>query len=419
MASRSTFSTSHSLDATLSPLLGDRLEWLVRAYWCISIVKFAFTFLFFQEQPKVATAVQALISVVFAFLLIFVKVSAKLVLHDVSWPPILKWIILYIGWTGASLAWTRSDSFGSAVGYWTLMLVDLLIVIGMYKLGETERISVAALKGYIAGAYLIDLIALIFANGDENGRLGDPAFLHPNNLGHFTAIAALSSLYFWQIAEKSDVRRRWWAVGSLVLSWMVVRTLSKTSIAAFCVSAAFMLLVGRSLQLKAKIKVILVAALLASVSYGFLSSYFKAYLEENPSDASTLTGRTVLWLRAGEMALERPVLGYGILSFRDYGPQDWEIRTVHGHNEWVTQVFQLGLIGVLLALIIYSSYFLHFKRVEPSLERKLGLSIGLFILIEGCASAEAIGLLFPLPLILVLTMWTRDRLRAKGRLRES
>jgi exopolysaccharide production protein ExoQ len=187
---------------------------------------------------------------------------------------------------------------------------------------------------------------------------------------------------------------------------MVVRTLSKTSILAFMVAGLISVLLGSHLQLKAKLRLLLVPVTVLALTYGFTSQYLSTYLDENPSDATTLTGRTLLWIESSEMILARPTVGYGILSFRNYAPQNWEIRTVHGHNEWVTQAFQLGLIGVVLTVIIYWSFYRHFRQVTDLYKKKLGISVLIFILIEGVASAEPVGLLFPLPLLVLLTIWS-------------
>jgi exopolysaccharide production protein ExoQ len=382
-----------------------QLESLAFWFWATLIVRFALAFLFFHDQPKAATLVQALISLAFAFILIILRLLAHGSFRPLPLPRVIQWAMLYIAWTGLSLSWTFSDTFLSAVGYWAMMLLDVLVVMAMLKWDEIERISIASLKGLVAGTYAIDSIALLFAAGDEQGRLGDPEFLHPNNLGHFTSLAALVSIFFWQRAPEGSSERSRWAIGSIILSWMVVRTLSKTSIVAFAVAAAFSILVGTNFRKKTKLRILFASFLLMAVSYGFTSRYMSAYLETNPNDVTTLTGRTILWIKSWDMITERPMIGYGTLSFRNYAPQDWEIRTTHGHNEWVTQAFQLGFVGVFLTAIVYVSYYRHFRRVKDLFKRKLGTSILIFTAIEGMASAEPVGLLFPLPLLVLMSVW--------------
>jgi O-antigen ligase len=311
----------------------------------------------------------------------------------------------YVIWAGISLTWTFSESLIAAFGYWVAMVLDVLIVIAMLKWDDPEAISTASLKGLVTGVYIIDTLALLFSATDEYGRLGDPEFLHPNALGHLTSLAALTSLFFWQRSPAGSSTRRAWGIGSIVLSWMIIRTLSKTSIVAFAVAALFSILLGSNFTLRAKFRLLVVGATLVIASYGLLSKYLATYIDESEDSATTLTGRTLLWAESWDMIVEQPVVGYGILSFRDHAPQNWMIKAVHGHNEWITQAFQLGFVGVFLTVITYWSYYRHFREAADLFKQKLGISIAVFILIEGIASAEPVGLLFPLPLLTLLSFW--------------
>lgn len=386
---------------------------LAYCFWVILVVRFALAFLFFRSQPKTATLVQGLLSVGFVFVLLGLRLCTHDSFPKLGWPPVMRWVTLYLGWTGLSLTWTFSDTFLSALGYWIMMLLDIAVVLVMLKWGDVEGIAVASLKGFITGVWIIDALALLFSSYDEFGRLGDPEYLHPNNLGHFTSIAALISIFFWRRAANGSSDRRLWAAGSIALCCMIIRTLSKTSIIAFAIAALSSLLLGSNLRLRQKLRIMALVIVLTSLSYGLISRYATTYFDEGMDSATTLTGRTLLWIESWDMILERPTIGYGILSFRNYAPQNWEIRTVHGHNEWVTQAFQLGFIGVLITSIIYLLYYRHFRKVEETAKRKLGTSILTFILIEGVASAEPTGLLFPLPLLVLTAIWTaftRERL---------
>ena len=141
--------------------------------------------------------------------------------------------------------------------------------------------------------------------------------------------------------------------------------------------------------------------------YGSVAAYLDSY-EDNTKEVATLTGRTVLWAEAWQMIEDHPLVGYGFLSFRDYGPQDWDVRTSHGHDEWLTQWFQLGGVGVVLTLAIYVSYLRAFWRSSRSARRQLGLSLLLYMLVEGLTIAEPFGLMFPLTMMLVLAVWAHD-----------
>ena len=164
----------------------------------------------------------------------------------------------------------------------------------------------------------------------------------------------------------------------------------------------------------------MVGAVFMLVSYGLLSTYITEYVEDTPQDAATLTGRTILWMKSLDMISERPISGYGFLSFRNYGPQDWDVRTTHGHNEWITQAFQLGAVGLIFAAGIYWSYFRIFLTITDRSRKRLGISLLIYMLMEGMGIAEPTGLLFPLPLIILMATWgaqhnleMRDHLKAR------
>jgi exopolysaccharide production protein ExoQ len=383
------------------------LRALAYCFWAVFITRLALAFLFFQDQPKVATFLHALISLAFAFVLVALRLCTHQSFPELPRARVMKWVILYLAWCGLSLKWTFSDAFLSAFGYWAMMLLDICVVLLMLKWDDIEGISIASLKGFVTGVYLIDAIALLFAK-NEDGRLGDLDFLHPNGLGQLTSLGALISFFFWQRAPERTFERRAWSAGSAVLSWMVIRTLSKTSIIAFTVAAFFAIILGSNFQLKRKLQILFVSVVLVLLSYGFVNQYLATYLDENP-DVTTMTGRTILWLKSWDMIVERPMTGYGFLSFRNYGPQYWDIRITHGHNEWVTQAFQLGFVGVCLTAMIYFSFYRQCRKVKNLLQRKLAFSILVFILIQSMAEAEAVGLLFPLPLLVLLAIWTAPR----------
>jgi exopolysaccharide production protein ExoQ len=375
-------------------------------FWTLTIFRFAFALLFFRDSPVTATAVGSVLSVGFAYLILIWFLRTDILgTTAFRWPPIVKWIGLYVAWCAISLYWTRSASLISASGYWVTMTLDLFIVGAMLKWGDTGAVVLASLKGIVVGCGAIAVAALIFSSSSSSdGRLGDLDFLHPTSVGNFASVGTLCSVYFWWKARGQAGRERWyWAGFATFLAVILILTVSKTSMIALTFAFAFFLL-SSGMPRKTKIIVLLLGTALFAVMYASVSSYITDY-EANTREITTLTGRTVLWAKAWEMIEDHPVVGYGFLSFRDYGPQDWDVRTSHGHDEWITQWFQLGGVGVLLTFAIYASYFWCFWRSPRSLQRQFGLSLLIYMLIEGFTIAEPIGLMFPLTMMLLLTVW--------------
>jgi exopolysaccharide production protein ExoQ len=376
-------------------------------FWTLTIFRFAFALLFFRDNPVVATGVGSALSVAFAYYLLLWFLRTEFKPANFSWPPIVKWIGLYVVWCAISLSWSHAASFVSAAGYWATMGIDLLIVAAMLKWGDTESIVLASLKGIVAGCGSIALVALIFTSTGTDGRLGNVEFLHPTNVGNFAAIGALCSIFFWLKSRAQEGWERWyWAGCAIFISWILILSLSKTSMIGFVFAFGFLILYSVGISLKTKMLVLLVGATLFAAMYGTLSAYITEY-QEDSHELTTLTGRTVLWAETWEMIQDHPVAGYGFLSFRDFGPQDWEERATMAHDEWLNQWFQLGGVGVLLTLGIYGSYFWCLWRSPRSLPRQLGLTLLIYMLIDGITMAEPVGLLFPLTMMLLLSGWMK------------
>lgn len=387
-------------------------------FWTLSLFKTTFALLFFRSNPAVATGLGAVVSVAFAYFVVIRVIGAKDLTEINAFPAVIKWIGLYLVWCALSLCWTRSASPTSALGYWGVMVADVFVAVAMLRWGNVELIAVESLKGIVAGGVLISFCALLTKSDDPNGRLGDLEFLHPGNVGKFAGEAALCGLFLWFKSRTESEGHPWlWSFSSLFLGWIVLRSLSKTSIVALLCALVFYIVCSRWIRLKQKILVLVVGTVLVAGMYTLLNTYLDTYFEETPNDASTLTGRTVLWIESWNMITEHPIAGYGFISFRDYGPQDWEVRTTHAHNEWITQWFQLGLVGLLVAVLIYCSYFHQVRRSPRSPQRELALSMLIYMLIQGFAIAEPTGLMFPLPMMLMLSTWCHSGISSPSKAR--
>jgi O-antigen ligase len=106
------------------------------------------------------------------------------------------------------------------------------------------------------------------------------------------------------------------------------------------------------------------------------------------------------------------------MAFRDVGPQISSERLVTAHNEWLHQWFSYGLVGLLLCALIYVSFLWLLLRTRQDqtagFERSLGFGLLAFSLIRGLFEAEMTGLIFPLPLFLLITLWLAN-LNLSGR----
>lgn len=94
-----------------------------------------------------------------------------------------------------------------------------------------------------------------------------------------------------------------------------------------------------------------------------------------------LTGRTLIWKRALQLAEDAPILGHGFASFSN--PMfDWiftgEYRPPHAHNSYIQAYFETGIIGLTLTIIFILSQFISLFRNGMQTKR---ISYGIFMVV--------------------------------------
>ena len=378
-------------------------------YWFLAGTKPFLIFLFFRNDPKLGTLASGAMTTTFVILL-----SALMLAGQVrsparrEWPPAAKWIAIYIIWVGVTLSWTHAESRFIAFAYWLTMAFDVLFVFMLLRIGEIERVSVRSLKGLVCGATVLGIVTLLFGGTGAYGRLGDEEFLHPNTVGNIAAIAGIGSIYLARHTKEYQ-RLLWMAVLSFLV-FILMASLSKTAIFAFLMAIGVNLVVGRY-GLIGKVALVGLVAAVVAVTYGPLVSYMEEYAyAAGGENLLTLSGRTVIWTETWDMIVENWLFGYGFMSFRDVGPQIAEVRLVHAHNEWLHLWFTVGGIGSLVAGLIYVSYFGEVRRsslktTRLSSQSVFGLSLGIYALVRGVTEAHVTGLVFPLPLVLLISAW--------------
>jgi O-antigen ligase len=191
------------------------------------------------------------------------------------------------------------------------------------------------------------------------------------------------------------------------LALTLLRSLSKTSIAAFLAAEAFYLyrtpLVNRVTKLK-----ITAGAILAALAFsGLIVRYYDVYTNAG-NQAETLTGRTSIWLATIGLAIEKPWFGYGFHAFRSVIPAFGQFEPWHAHNELLQQFFTYGMAGVALVLALYTSFFRLCRRYWTHPFALTGYSLLLLVLIRGLADTERFDLSFPLWMLTAASLLLRS-----------
>ena len=392
------------------------------AFWCFYQVRILTTFLLFENAPQIGTVVGDAVILFFLYVLTLIMLSqGKSALRDRpgtfgGFGGII--LFAFIAWSGVSLAWTQAASLSSAFGYWFVMALEVLAVFMMGYMANIDDVAMRSLQGLVIGGLIVAGIAVSSDVTDVSGRLGDVVFLHPNALGYVLAIAALCAVY---LMTRNDLPRRAtlvWTTAAGILLAVLVSTLSKTSIAAFSGAVLVYLAIGRT-GLGKKALFLLIATAIVVTTRTSISTYLEEYAAAGLGQTlTTVTGRTLIWERTWEMIHSRPILGYGFEAYRDVGPQIGAGGIWTAHNEALDLWFSLGVIGLIFAVLLYAAFFWQMYQARrwhkhyPLPQASLGFAFLVFALIYGLVeAATSEGLVFPLPLLLLMLMWVSSNQR--------
>jgi exopolysaccharide production protein ExoQ len=354
------------------------------------------TFLFFQADPVAGSAVTVLLGLLLLTATIFCSAGTKVPAAESGMEPsTAKWVIAFLGLTALSLSWSDTPSYLAATGYWTGLAADVSIVWWVCHHHDPIQVTLSMMKGFVWGTCIVAIIAWV-SPVTADLRLGNEDFLHPNPLGWQFALATVFSQYL-------SHRQRLWRWMSIAMAVSLLRTLSKTSIAAFAIGETFYVLHESRINRRARIQIGLVAAAVVFYFWGLLDAYADIYATEG-SSPETLTGRTILWTRTLGMALEKPWLGYGLHSFHTDIPALGTFEPWHAHNELLQQFFAYGAAGVIVVSGMYLSFYKQARRT-PSLGAKtLAMTILIMAIIRGIADTDRFDLSLPLWLLTLLSL---------------
>jgi exopolysaccharide production protein ExoQ len=307
--------------------------------------------------------------------------------------PCAGWALLFLGFSGCSLAWTAAVSLPAAVAFWCAMAADLAMIMLLLRTGPIDEMVSGVMKGYVYGACCVALVAWCLPTQSDL-RFGVEGLLGTNQIGYPCAFAVFLAQYL--MLREGDRRR--WKVYAVFLAITVLRSLSKTTIAALVAGEAVVLLRDRTISRKTKITVMAGTAVVIAAFSGLLVTYFDLYTGEGVNQAETLTGRLGIWAYFLDMALEQPWIGHGFHSvwkvIPPFGSDQFEAR--HAHNELLQQFYAYGVVGIGMMAGLYGSFFRMARKLAPSPVRTLLLALLVFVLVRGLADTEVFDLSLPL-----------------------
>lgn len=355
-----------------------------------------FVFLFFSADPQAgATFSLGLNLLLLAPAAFFAAGSASIRPRDLWQSRPFRFVIGFLALALLSLAWSEAQSTVVAFAYWGSLAADVLLVLLLFRAEAAPEACESLMKGYVWGVLLLSITAWAMPTMPDL-RIGSDEFLSPNVIGFECAFATLICQYL------APQGARWKWLGAL-LAITLLRSLSKSSIIAFIAGEAFFLLRARTLSRNAKLVLTLAAVLVLILFSSLLADYYTVYTHAG-TQAETLTGRTIIWFTAYTYAIKEPWLGHGFHSFHTVVPAFGPYQAWHAHNELLQQFFTYGIIGVLLVIVLYVSFFRQLRSHAGNPIALLAFSILILVFTRSFADTERFDLSYPLWLMTAFTL---------------
>jgi exopolysaccharide production protein ExoQ len=353
-------------------------------------------------EPSTGTAISLLFGLLLFYLVCFNCVGeSERNLGSVFRLAPARWTLIFLAFSGLSLAWSETASITNSAAYWSGLLLDVATVALLVRSDVSNESSHSILKGFIWSTCCLAVIAWVMPAASDL-RLGDEQYFNPNQICNICALG----IFFAQYLSRS--RSGEWRYAKLLLIVTLIRSLSKTTLAAFFVSESLLLVIDRSMSRKSKLIVIASALILLVIFWGLFVAYFD-YYTNNGNQAETLTGRIVIWLYVLAGVTDHPWtpwIGHGFDSWwkvvPPFGGQLFEAR--HAENELLQQIYAYGAAGVVLLLGVYGSLFRQLRKLRCVPEKAVFLALLVFIGVRGLAEAEPFDLLLPLWSVLLICL---------------
>ena len=367
----------------------------VGAYFAIRL---CLTFLFFQSNPQLGTVVSFALNVL---LLLAVAFHSFGPMPEKQVSPLrvscFRWVAAFLGFSLCSLHWSEAVSLSVASAYWCGMAADVVIVLLLLRAGPVEEVASRLVQGYVGGACMIACVMWLSPTMQDL-RPGNDEFFSPNAIGFTCAFGIFLSQFLL-------LRSKAWRFPAMFLAISLLRSLSKTTIIAFLVSELLLLFLSKTIRRRSKILIVTAAGAVLTAFSGLIAAYYEVYTNAG-NQAETLTGRIGIWSLILDRALERPWLGHGFNSIwrviPPFGPEQFEAW--HAHNELLQQFYTYGVVGIVLLIGLYGSFYRQVRHLARPEHRTLFLGLILFIVIRGFGDTERFDLSFPLWSITLLCL---------------
>ena len=350
-------------------------------------LRYSTEYLFFQSDPRAGAAFSVGLNFfVFAVVLFHSLGPAVNTLRSTLKVPAFRPAVAFLLFALCSFVWSATVSVPVAFAYWCGVAADLAMVVLLFRTGPVDLMSSSLMKGYVWGAGVIALITWLSPTMPDL-RPGNDDFFSPNAI----ALICAFGVFFAQYLSRSE---RSWNFAAILLAITLLRTLSKTTIVAFVVAEAFLLMRDRAISRRKLLAILVSSGLVVAAFWRLIQAYFEVYTTTG-NEAETLTGRVGIWDYVFEQSLEKPWIGHGFHSFRNVVPAFGDFEPWHAHNELLQLFYSYGIVGLLLFVVVYGSLYLQLHRLPRSSHKALFLGLLLFIVIRGLGDTDRFELTLP------------------------
>jgi exopolysaccharide production protein ExoQ len=355
--------------------------------------RYATEYLFFQSDPRTGAAFSVALNIMFFAMVLFHSLgnapnTLRATVRVPAFPAVSAFLLIAL----CSLVWSATVSVGVAFAYWCGVAADVGMVVLLLRNGP-QPMSASLMKGYVWGAIVIAVIIWLSPTMQDL-RPGDDEYFSPNAIALICAFGVF-------IAQYLSRSHRSWNVAAVVLSITLLRTLSKTTIAAFIAGEALLLIRDSAITRRKLLAIVVASGLVVAAFWRLIEAYFEVYTTTG-NEAETLTGRVGIWNYTLESSLEQPWIGHGFHSFRNVVPAFGVFEAWHAHNELLQLFYTYGIVGLLLFIAVYGSLYLQLRRASVS-DKALFYGLLLFIVIRGFGDTDRFELTLPLWFVFLIS----------------
>jgi O-antigen ligase len=278
----------------------------------------------------------------------------------------------YIGWIGLTAIWAEDP----------IVTLRRQVALGLtlaFCAGCVARTNTDTLAVFVAGIAALNLVPAIalevydgtfqpFAYGSRFSGTVDP-----NTQAASLSLGVIVLCWWgWRVHGRA---RRWLFGAALLLLFFVVLTVSRTSLLALAITAAFSVVVIGVRACKDAAFVV-IALILLSSSVACAVALFGAVggsqasaamantirTDRDVGEVSDLTGRTLVWEACLRVAGDRVMLGFGYGGFWTATriaaiSDDVKWPVTHSHSAYLDQLLALGIPGAILYILLLLSCF--------------------------------------------------------------